>query len=162
MSVSLYPGWKEAVRVLVEEGLTFGDTVTKERIAELANVKPPAGTYADAKRYDIEVLRVTSEVKAALLTAHSMLLDANGNGAYQVVKPEDQTAVAVDKGTKALKREMVKMAMSAQFVRRDMLTDEQRKENADACAKIAFMAGMVEPVNVELRQIARLTDKGAA
>jgi hypothetical protein len=152
-STTLYPAWKQAVRVLLDEGLTFGTTVTRKRLAELCQVKSPVDVD-DVRRYDLELLTCITEIKDTLLTAHCMLLVSDNKGAYVVIAPESQTAYAVDTGVKAIGREMRKMAMAVSFTKTDLLTDTDRAKNADAQAKISMLAGMLKVQNKELVKIA--------
>jgi hypothetical protein len=152
-STTLYPAWKQAVRVLLDEGLTFGTTVTRKRLAELCQVKSPVDVD-DVRRYDLELLTCITEIKDTLLTAHCMLLVSDNKGAYVVIAPESQTAYAVDTGVKAIGREMKKMAMAVSFTKTELLTDTDRAKNADAQAKISMLAGMLKVQNKELAKIA--------
>jgi hypothetical protein len=83
-----------------------------------------------------------------------MLLASDNKGSYVVIEPESQTQYAVNTGIKAIGREMKKMAMSVSFTKAEMLTDEGRKKNADAQAKISKLAGMLTIENRELQRIA--------
>lgn len=148
----LFPAWRQAVKTLVDSGITFGSTVTRAEIVELCRVKP-AQSIQDVQRFNLEVLACVSEIKETLLTAHSMLLVSDRAGGYVVIHPRDQTKVAVDMGMKAISREMKKMAMATTFVRSDMLTSDERAKNADAQAKISRLADMISPVKKEIMAI---------
>lgn len=149
---TLFPAWKQAVKVLLDEGLTFGSTVTRKRLADLCQVKPPE-SIEDVRRYDLELLTCITEIKDVLLTAHCMLLVTDNKGAYVVIAPESQTQYAVDNGIKAIGREMKKMSMAVSFTKTDLLSDADRAKNADAQAKIAMLAGMVKTKGADLLQI---------
>ena len=149
---TLFPAWKQAVKVLLDEGLTFGSTVTRKRLADLCQVKPPEN-IEDVRRYDLELLTCITEIKDVLLTAHCMLLVTDNKGAYVVIAPESQTQYAVDNGIKAIGREMKKMSMAVSFTKTDLLSDADRAKNADAQAKIAMLAGMVKTKGADLLQI---------
>lgn len=149
---TLFPAWKQAVKVLLDEGLTFGSTITRKRLADLCQVKPPE-SIEDVRRYDLELLTCITEIKDVLLTAHCMLLVTDNKGAYVVIAPESQTQYAVDNGIKAIGREMKKMSMAVSFTKTDLLSDADRAKNADAQAKIAMLAGMVKTKGADLLQI---------
>lgn len=153
MDMDLFPAWKQAVKTLLGEGLTFGSTVSRKRIAELCHVKPPE-SIEDVRRHDLELLQCVTEIKDALLTAHCMLLVSDNKGAYVVIAPESQTQYAIDSGVKAIGREMKKMAMAVSFTKTELLTDTERAKNADAQAKISMLAGMLKVQNKELQRIA--------
>lgn len=150
--LGLFPAWKQAVKTLIDGGLTFGSTITRESIVELCRVQLPK-SVSDVRRFDLEVLQCTSAIKEALLVAHCMLLASDSAGGYIVIRPEDQTRHAVEAGTKAVKREMGRMARGVSFIRSDLLSAQQRQNNADAQAKISKLAGMVLPANRELKHL---------
>jgi hypothetical protein len=75
-------------------------------------------------------------------------------GNYIIIQPESQTQHAVDMGVRAIGREMKRMAMGVSFTKTDLLTDDGRKKNADAQAKISKIAGMLTLEKRELQQIA--------
>lgn len=149
---TLFPAWKQAVKVLLDEGLTFGSTITRKRLADLCQVKPPE-SIEDVRRYDLELLTCITEIKDVLLTAHCMLLVTDNKGAYVVIAPESQTQYAVDNGIKAIGREMKKMSMAVSFTKTDLLSDADRAKNADAQAKISMLAGMVKTKGADLLKL---------
>jgi len=150
---SLFPAWKQAVRTLLGEGLTYGSVVSRKRIAELCEVRPPQ-SIEDVRRYDLELLTAITEIKDSLLTAHCMLLVADHKGSFIVIAPESQTSYAVNSGVKAIGKEMRKMAMAVSFTKTELLTNDERAKNADAQAKISMLSGMMRSQNKELQQIA--------
>lgn len=149
---TLFPAWKQAVKVLLDEGLTFGSTITRKRLADLCQVKPPE-SIEDVRRYDLELLTCITEIKDVLLTAHCMLLVTDNKGAYVVIAPESQTQYAVDSGIKAIGREMKKMSMAVSFTKTELLSDADRAKNADAQAKISMLAGMVKTKGADLLKL---------
>jgi hypothetical protein len=152
-NTSLFPAWKQAVRTLLGEGLTYGSVVSRKRISELCEIRPPQN-IDDVRRYDLELLTAITEIKDSLLTAHCMLLVADHKGSFIVIAPESQTSYAVNSGVKAIGKEMRKMAMAVSFTRTELLTNDERAKNADAQAKISMLSGMMHSQNKELQQIA--------
>jgi len=151
-NTSLFPAWKQAVRTLLGEGLTYGSVVSRKRIAELCEIRPPQN-IDDVRRHDLELLTAITEIKDSLLTAHCMLLVADHKGSFIVIAPESQTSYAVNSGVKAIGKEMRKMAMAVSFTRTELLTNDERAKNADAQAKISMLSGMMHSQNKELQQI---------
>ena len=151
----LFPAWKQAVRTLLDNGLTYGSVLKRSYISELCEVPKPKD-IDDVRRYDLEVLRCITEIKDILLTAHCMLMVSDHAGNYIIIEPESQTQHAVDAGVKAIGREMKRMAMGVSFTKVDLLTDEGRKKNADAQAKISKLAGML---TIEKRELQRIADR---
>jgi hypothetical protein len=152
----LFPAWKQAVRTLLDNGLTYGSVLKRSYISELCEVPKPKD-IDDVRRYDLDVLRCITEIKDILLTAHCMLMVSDHAGNYIIIEPESQTQHAVDAGVKAIGREMKRMAMGVSFTKVDLLTDEGRKKNADAQAKISKLAGML---TIEKRELQRIADRG--
>lgn len=150
---TLFPAWKQAIKTLLDEGITYGSTISRKRISELCNVRPPQN-IDDVRRHDLELLQCITEIKDILLTAHCMLLVSDNKGAYIVIAPESQTKYAVDTGVKAIGREMKRMAMAVSFTKTEMLSDADRAKNADAQAKISMIAGMLKTQNNDLKKIA--------
>lgn len=153
---NLFPAWKQAVRTLLDNGLTYGSVIKRSYISELCEVPKPKD-IDDVRRYDLDVLRCITEIKDILLTAHCMLMVSDHAGNYIIIEPESQTQHAVDAGVKAIGREMKRMAMGVSFTKVDLLTDEGRKKNADAQAKISKLAGML---TIEKRDLQRIADRG--
>lgn len=152
---NLFPAWKQAVKDLLDEGITYGSTISRKRIAEMCQVQPPT-SIEDVRRHDLELLQCITEIKDILLTAHCMLMVADHKGSFVIIAPESQTEYAVSTGIKAIGREMKKMAMGVSFTKTDLLSAPERAKNADAQAKISMLAGMVKSQNKELQ---RLTEK---
>lgn len=149
---TLFPAWKQAVKDLLDEGITYGSTISRKRIAEMCNVQPPT-SIEDVRRHDLELLTCITEIKDTLLTAHCMLLVSDNKGSFVVIAPESQTEYAVSTGIKAIGREMKRMAMGVSFTKTDLLSATERAKNADAQAKISMLAGMVKVQNKELQKI---------
>ena len=151
----LFPAWKQAVRTLLDGGLTYGSVLKRSYISTLCDVPPPVD-IKDVRRYDLELLRCITEIKDILLTAHCMLMVSDHAGNYIIIEPESQTQHAVDIGVKAISREMKRMAMGVSFTKTELLTDEGRKKNADAQAKISKLAGML---SIEKRELQQISDR---
>ena len=149
---TLFPAWRQAVRDLLDEGITYGSTISRKRIAEMCQVQPPT-SIEDVCRHDLELLQCVTEIKDILLTAHCMLMVADHKGSFVIIAPESQTEYAVSTGIKAISREMKKMAMGVSFTKTDLLSAPERAKNADAQAKISMLAGMVKSQNMELQNL---------
>lgn len=152
-NTKLFPAWKEAIRKLLDSGVTYGSTIKRKHLIDLCQVNPPQ-SIEDVRRYDLEVLKCITEIKDTLLTAHCMLLVSDHAGNFMVIAPESQTQYAVEAGVKAITKEMKRMAMGVSFTKTDLLTDTQRAKNSDAQAKISMLAGMMSKEQKELKRIA--------
>jgi hypothetical protein len=151
-NVQLYPIWKEAVKKLIDGGLTYGSSVKRSYLIDLCGLEPPT-RVEDVRKFDLDVLRCITDIKETLLTAHCMLLVSDHAGNYHVVAPDSQTEYAVESGIKAIGREMRRMSMNISFVKTELLNDQQRAKNADAQAKVSMLAGMIRNENKDLLRI---------
>ena len=151
-NVHLYPIWKEAVKKLIDGGLTYGSSVKRSYLIELCGLESPT-RVEDVRKFDLDVLRCITDIKETLLTAHCMLLVSDHAGNYHVVAPDSQTEYAVESGIKAIGREMRRMSMNISFVKTELLNDQQRAKNADAQAKVSMLAGMIRNENKDLLRI---------
>jgi len=149
---TLFPAWRQAVRDLLDEGITYGSTISRKRIAEMCQVQPPT-SIEDVRRHDLELLQCVTEIKDILLTAHCMLMVADHKGSFVIIAPESQTEYAVSTGIKAISREMKKMAMGVSFTKTDLLSAPERAKNADAQAKISMLAGMMKVQGKDLQKL---------
>ena len=149
---TLFPAWKQAVKDLLDEGITYGSVISRKRIADMCKVAPPT-SIEDVRRHDLELLQCITEIKDILLTAHCMLLVSDNKGSFVVIAPESQTEYSVNSGIKAIGREMKKMAMGVSFTKTDLLSAPERAKNADAQAKISMLAGMMKVQGRDLQKL---------
>jgi hypothetical protein len=139
----LSPPWKHALATLVDEGLTYGQVITKDRLVDLFGLLRPV-TAEDQERFQMDFLQQFTELREELLEEHRLRLRTMyGESSYEVVHPGEQTSLAMDEGQRDLKRAIRRMSRTLAFVRHEELTDEQRRKNSDAQAKAAMLAGMV-------------------
>lgn len=138
----LFPAWRQAERDLLASGVTYGSLITTEWLREAFGLREPKG-IAEFQRNELVMLRQTHELSASLLENHRMMLVTVRGVGYTVVPPEKQTAVAMERRTKEIKAALSKLAREVSFVNTEQLTDSQRKENADAQAKLGALRSLV-------------------
>lgn len=147
--IELDPSWRHALQQLLAEGLTFGSTVTRERIGQMCRLEK--GTdYTSMRKYDLKLLGIVHHMREELLHEHRMLLVTDNNQGYEIVHPHEQTSYAIEQGVKGLKKAYSQMAERIAYVRVDLLTDQQRRENMDAQAKVGALGAMLAPARVRL------------
>lgn len=139
----LSPPWREAVRQLLGDGLAYGHTISKDRIAALLELKPPR-TADEAREYDLAMLRGVTDIRTALLTEHRMQLATNRDGTYRVVMPTDQTAHSMEVLADDMARTLRKAALGVVYTNSNLLDDASRRENIDAQAKLAKLATIID------------------
>ena len=150
--LKLYPAWKHAVAKLLESGLTYGGSVSKAQIAELCGLRVPE-TIKEKESFDLQMVAFTTEIRQSLLHEHNMLMAPNWDGSYRIISPSDQTSYAIDKGVKAIAKEMRQMSAGLKHIDTAALTDDERRKNSDAKAKLSMLYGMQKTARKELRQI---------
>jgi len=139
----LSPAWKHALAVLLERGIEDGQVIEKAQLVELFGLKAPV-TARDQERFQLDFMQQFAELRAELLEEHRLALRTmHGESSYMVVPPNQQTDLAMDEGLKEMKRAARRMVRTLAFIRHELLTDDERKKNADAQAKAAMLAGMI-------------------
>lgn len=143
VELKLFPAWKNAVKTLLANGLTYGSNVAKTHLVKLCELTPPT-KLEEKDAFDLQLMSCIVSIKEQLLLAHQMLLVSNHDGSYRIVHPKDQTTYAVSTGTKAIAKEIQRMALSVQHTNTALLDHDQRRRNTDAQAKITMLAGMAQ------------------
>lgn len=159
--LQLSPPWRDALKRLLDGGLTYGHTVSKDEIARLLDLKQPV-TAEDGKEFDLAMLRGVTCIRESLLRNQMMYLRSMRDGSYLVVMPQDQTGFAVDSGVQDISRALKKMALGLAYTNTDLLTDEGRRENVDAQAKVAKLATIFQQEAPALGWQKPLSDEGGA
>ena len=137
------PRWRHALRVLVARGLADGDTIDKSELVKLFGLAEPV-TAADQQKFQLDYMAQMIPLRDELLEEHRIALRTmHGESAYEVLPPQQQTDYAMKEGQRELARAIRRMAKTVAYVRHEELTDEQRRANADAQARIAMLAGMM-------------------
>lgn len=138
----LFPAWRQAEQDLIAQGVTYGSLITDEWLRAAFGIVEPK-TIADAQRNDLVMLRQTDALRDSLLQTRNMMLRRVQGVGYSVIPPDQQTRTAMKDRTREVKSALRKLALEISHVDQSMLTDEQRKENADAQAKLGALRGMV-------------------
>lgn len=137
----LFPAWRQAEQDLIAQGVTYGSLITDDWLRAAFGIAEPK-TIAEAQRNDLVMLRQTDALRESLLQTHNMMLRRVQGVGYTVIPPEQQTRTAMKDRTREVKNALRKLAQEISHVNQAMLSDEQRKENADAQAKLGAMRGM--------------------
>lgn len=139
--LKLYPSWKQALHDLEMAGIEPGQTIEKDWLENAFGITAPH-TIADAERNRALFRSSIWDLRNTLLTKHRLMLRAVGGVGYRVVESDKQTDTALrDRGAE-IGRVLEKLHEEVSFVRTDLLTDAQRKANADAVAKVGVLIGM--------------------
>lgn len=139
----LYPAWKQALYDIEAAGLQPGQTIDKQWLENAFGLKP-AQTISDFERNRHLFRAFFWNFRTQLLERHQLMLRPIAGVGYEVVEPQHQTAVALRDRGHAIGQEIKKLSMELQHIRADALTDDQRKANADALAKVGLLGAMAE------------------
>lgn len=146
--LNLYPPWRQAVENFRAAGFTYGDFVSLVWLYENLGIQMPRdGTpHAEAKRLELRFLGQFSTFRRQILEEMQMDLEAGAKGedgrGYLVISPQDQTRLAMQDGRRDITRSLRRMHRRVANVNTSNLTADQRRENADAMARIASLAAI--------------------
>lgn len=138
---ALYPPWRQAERDLLARGLAAGAVIEVEWLHQAFGIRR-AETIAQHKKNELLFLQQFDQLRTSLLERHNIMLRAVHGVGYAVIPPERQTDVAMKDRQREIKAAMRKLASEVSHIALDQLTDEQRKANADARARVAGMGAM--------------------
>jgi len=145
-NVKLFPAWRQAVRDFLDADFAPGTIVTHAwleaafGIEPLADEKPlTAGEFRDRQ---FVWLQAVEAFKAELLEEHQIMLSSVRGEGYRMVPPSEQTSLTNEKFENDARRIYRTAAQRLKNVRLAELPEPQRRENADAIARLAMLRGM--------------------
>ena len=134
-------GWKNALFQFEHSDFNIGDVVPMGWFYEHFRVKSKA-ECTTPDEYETERLRFMQEMHSfqnALGLDHQLhLQNVRGEG-YRILPPKEQTEFAMDKVQREMQLALQKAHFRLTNLRLDELTDEQRRQNADAQAKLSAL-----------------------
>lgn len=143
--VSKTPRWKEAVDELRDE-FAYGDLVThgwmETRFGMPSIADTQRLTAEQFRERQFEWLANVESFKAALLKDHQICLQSVRGLGYRWVPPQEQTGVAVKEFEMNARRMFRTAGHKLRNLRHLELTDDERRANVDAVAKVAALSGM--------------------
>lgn len=139
--LKLFPSWRQAAKELIDAGLEPGKIIAKSDLERLFGITP-AQTIAELERNRMLWLRNMSDLRDALLREHCVMLMSVPGIGYRLVEPEQQTSTALAVRGRAIALQMGRLHDDLTYIKVDALTDDQRKENTDALARVGVLMGM--------------------
>lgn len=142
----ILPEWRQAVRDFLAENFEPGEVIPRawfEEHFELVEMDEDESlTAADFQARQFKWLQNMEAFRAELLEKHQICLaNVHGEG-YRLVPPAEQTELAQEKFAADAKKAYKRAAKTLRNVRMSELTDDERKENMDAVAKLSMLRGM--------------------
>lgn len=136
--LQLYPAWKEAMKLWRH---TWGDMVPHEWFYEAFGLEPIRDdmTVKNAEKIKLKFLGQFTPFRQALLEERKMWLDTVPGYGYEVVTPGEQSRRAYETRMRNVAKELRDMARQLQHVNIGLLSDDERRENADLLARHASL-----------------------
>lgn len=142
---TILPTWKQAVQNFLKE-FSYGDLVPLEWLESsfgIPNLSESQRMTPDEYRNrQFEWLASIEAFKDCLLKDHQVCLQSVRGKGYRWIPPHEQTAFAVREFERDAGRVFRKTGNMMRNLRHTELTEEQRRANMDATAKLAALAGM--------------------
>lgn len=137
----LYPAWRQAEADLLARGMHDGEVISMAWLKAAFGITD-ATDVAQHDRNRMLFNAQIGELKASLLEGHMIDLRVVDGVGYMVMPPDQQTGRAMaDRGAEVT-RALCQLMRQITYVRSELLTDEQRKQNADAQAKVGQLMSM--------------------
>ena len=141
------PHWKQAVEDVISE-FEYGSVITHEWMESRFGMP----TIADNQRLTSEQFRErqfewlanVESFKSELLKEHQICLQSVRGQGYRWVPPNEQTGFAIKEFEASAKKVFRAAGQKLRSLRHLELTDEQRRTNMDAQAKVSALAGMTK------------------
>jgi hypothetical protein len=149
-SVTLYPPWKQAARDFLAEH-QYGSIVTHQWLADHFGMPDVGGAMMTAEEFQerqFEWLSNIEAFKTELLQQHQVYLESIRGKGYRWVPPQEQTRAAMDSFERDARRAFRTTGQRLQNLRVGELTNEERRENADAAARLAMVSGMAKRAQI--------------
>lgn len=140
-ALRLYPAWRQAEQDLLAMGLRDGEVVSMEWLKAAFGIVD-ATDVAEHDRNRMLFNSQIGELKASLLEGHRIDLRLVDGVGYMVVPPDQQTERAMKDRGAEVTRSLVQLSRQLLFVRSEQLTEDQRRANADAQAKVGQLLAM--------------------
>lgn len=143
--VSKTPRWKNAVDELLDN-FGYGDLISHEWMEQQFGMpslcETQRMTAEQFRERQFQWLANVEAFKAALLQDHQICLQSVRSQGYRWVPPQEQTSVAIKDFETSARKVFRSASSKLRNLRHLELTDDQRRLNVDAVAKIAALSGM--------------------
>lgn len=142
----LHPVWRQAVKEFLAANIQPGCILPNQWLEAHFGMQPLESdsslTSAQFRDRQFTWLRNLDAFRRELLEQHQICLISEHGQGYLIVPPGEQTAAAMKRFLRELKRSYRTVAVRTKNVKLDELTSDQRKENVDAIAKLSMLQGM--------------------
>lgn len=133
-----FPEHKHAVDVFLATNPKPGDVVSHDQLDKWLGIDESIVTDLEsAQRLQFIRLARIEAFKGELLLDHQIYIENVRGEGYRVVPPKDQSSAAEEFTRRTIAQAISKGICVAKNVNREALTDAERRENADAIARLA-------------------------
>lgn len=143
----LHPIWRNVLQRWPEYGYTWGDVIPHKwffEVFELPEIIPERMTVKEAQTIELKMLSYRTEFIRALRIERRMhLVNVQGVG-YEIVTPGEQSRRVYDDFQTTLKKAARELADGLRYVNVGMLSDDERRENADLLARAGSFARWIK------------------
>lgn len=130
---------ENALKVFREMSFTYGDEIPMDWFMDVFHIVPPT-TIEEDHRSSMVYARYLGILKAKLLTEDKIALRKMPGRGQEVVIPGAQTGWAAKEFKDEISRAYDRANARTANIAYDKLTDQEKRENSDAVAKLSFFA----------------------
>lgn len=141
-SLRKYPAWQNAVDVILErfQSEGFGMVVTHDELDALLELKKPVhGNYEQYKKYHLQRLNSTSNIKRTLLEEYQLCFENVKEEGYMIVPPAEQVKTVHEKRLKTIRKALNQAMKNLFYVQEELLSLEENRQRNDSLAKLAWV-----------------------
>lgn len=158
--------WRVALKRFDDEGLSYGDTLSKPWLYAAFGLEAPnpMTPYQDAQAVELSFLGAFSEFRQALLVERSMALKTVPHVGYTIVQPPDQTKFAQETFEREMRKAFSRADETLFNVNHAELTDAESRENTEALQHLAglraIMTGSRRITDAALKKLMGSSEEG--
>lgn len=143
--ITVLPSWRHAANEFLR-AFRYGDLVPIDWLEERFGIPSISDTHRltaeEFKERQFDWLANIEAFKDYLLKEHQVCLQSVRGKGYRWVPPHEQTALAVKEFERDARKLFRSTGSKLRNLRHTELTDDQRRANMDATAKLAALSGM--------------------
>lgn len=141
METKQHPLWKNALAEFLKAGFKPGDLIPNKWFWEQFGLEMPGDKtpYDKGAKLQFQFLAAFSAFQKELLNEHMIDLGNVYGKGYRWIPAHEQTREAYTDGVKEIRTGIKRMAKRLERTNTALLTADQRKENSDALAKLAWL-----------------------
>lgn len=121
-----------------DKEFSFGDTISKQWLEAAFGIEyPEMGTKKDFSQASLKFFSAMETLRKELLLGHKKALKSLGRGEWLVVRPEDQSSLALETARRGIYRAVEAAEAINANVRTDLLDVRKRAEQVDVATRLA-------------------------